>query len=182
MKISISGTHSSGKTVLALALAKSLKGHYGENVALIEEVARQVIAKGLPLNQDATIHSYINYIMLQLKAERNASPKRYVVSDRSLVDLLAYVWTNADDKIPRHFVEMLEELLWVESNYFDLYVYLPIEFALVSDNVRPDDERYRQMVAHTFERIFSTYDLRVIEATGSIENRVDIIIGRLEKK
>ena len=42
------------------------------------------------LNQDATIHSYLNYIWLQLRGERECVEK-YVTSDRSLVDFLAYI-------------------------------------------------------------------------------------------
>ena len=98
MKVSITGSHSTGKTTLASAVFKILRKRGNTSVGLINEVARRVIAMGFPLNQDATIHSYLNYIWLVLKEERECVEK-FVICDRSLVDLLGYIRTNNDTSI-----------------------------------------------------------------------------------
>jgi len=170
MRVSISGSHSTGKTTLWKACVKALGDEYGKEFAHIEEVARGVIARGFPLNQDATRDSYYNYILDQLKSERLANQK-VVLSDRSLVDLLAYIRTNNSPDIPYYFVEMLEEIIWLEKNYFDLYCYLPIEFGLIVDDVRPGELEYQKEVDNTLVNILDEYNLNYVKITGSVEER-----------
>lgn len=178
MKVSITGSHSTGKTTLARAVAKILRKRGASSVGLINEVARRVIALGFPLNQDATIHSYLNYIWFQLKEERERVEK-YVISDRSLVDLLGYIRTNNDTSIPKYFVSMLEELLWRESAYFDLYCYLPIEFPVQIDHVRPSDVEYHKAVDTSILQILQDYRLPYEHITGSMEDRCKQVLGLL---
>ena len=176
MRISITGSHSTGKTTLANAVAKILRRRGSNNVGLIHEVARRVIAMGFSLNQNATIHSYLNYIWLVLKEERE-HVEEYIISDRSLVDLLGYIRTNNDATIPKYFVSMLEELLWRESTYFDLYCYLPIEFPLQLDHVRPADVEYHKAVDINILQILHEYRLPYKQITGSIEDRCQQVLG-----
>lgn len=178
MKVSITGSHSTGKTTLACTVNNILREQGANSVGLIDEVARRVIAMGFPLNQDATIHSYLNYIWLQLKEEREHFEK-HVISDRSLVDLLGYIRTNDDPKIPKYFVSMLEELLWHESAYFGLYCYLPIEFPLEMDNVRPSDIEYQKAVDTNIQLILKEYRLPYEKITGSLDDRSKKVAGLL---
>jgi nicotinamide riboside kinase len=178
MKVSITGSHSTGKTTLARAFAKTLSESNEKSVGFINEIARKVIEMGFPLNQDATIHSYLNYIWLQLK-EEHESNETYVISDRSLVDLLGYIRTNNDPQIPQYFVSMLEELLWLESAFFDLYCYLPIEFPLELDNVRPADVKYQQAVDTSIQSILKEYRLPYERITGSLNDRCKALIRLL---
>ena len=141
----------------------------------VEEVARGVIARGFPLNQDATRDSYYNYILDQLKAERLAG-NEIVLSDRSLVDLLAYIRTNNNPEIPLYFLSMLEEIIWLESKYFDVYCYLPIEFGLIVDDVRPEDIEYQIAVDKALQNILTEFKVQQIAVTGSIIERRDFIV------
>jgi hypothetical protein len=149
---------------------------YLHKVNLIPEIARRAISKGLPLNEDATVDSYLYYILAQLKAEREATA-RHVISDRSLVDLLAYIRANANSQIPDSFVNMVEELLWLETRYFDAYCYIPIEFPLVIDAVRSEQEAYQTAVDTKLVGILSEYGVRVKMITGSIEERCETVLG-----
>lgn len=178
MKVSITGSHSTGKTTLASAVTKTLRERGTNSVGLIEEVARRVIAMGFPLNQEATIHSYLHYIWFQLKEEREHREK-YVISDRSLVDLLGYIRTNNDTKIPQYFVSMLEELLWRESVCFDLYCYLPVEFPLEIDHVRPADVEYQKAVDTNIQQILQEYRLPYECITGSLDDRCKQVVRLL---
>ena len=178
MKVSITGSHSTGKTTLASAVSKILRKSGHSSVGLINEVARRVIAMGFPLNQDATIHSYLNYIWLVLKEERECVEK-FVICDRSLVDLLGYIRTNNDTSIPKYFVSMLEELLWRESAYFDLYCYLPVEFPLEIDDVRPSDVDYQKAVSNSIQQILQEYRLPYECITGSLDERCKKVVKLL---
>ena len=179
MRVSISGTHSSGKTSLLRTCQDGLRHRFPNQVDLIREVARDVIRQGHPLNQDATIESYLLYVQLQLEAERLAM-KRHVVSDRSLVDLLAYVETNADPGIPAGLADMLREILWVETKYFDVYCYLPVEFPLMLDGVRPVDIAYQAAVDARLRDILSRYGVSVMRVTGSVASRSRQLLALFE--
>jgi nicotinamide riboside kinase len=175
MRISISGTHSTGKTCLLNSCYEKMIRLYPFKIRKIDEVARKVISKGFPLNQDATVESYIHYIYFQMEEERNAITE-HVISDRSLVDLLAYIRVNSDKRIPNSFQKMLEEILWVESKFFNLYCYLPIEFPLLIDDVRPVDEIYRKLVDKMIRSILKEYKLNFVEISGTIENRTNQLV------
>ncbi len=175
MKISISGSHSTGKTLLVNSCYNRLEQVYPTEIGLINEIAREVISRGFTLNQNATCESYYNYIQLQLERERN-NTRKYILSDRSLVDLLAYIRTNNDPKIPSYFIKMVEEIVWVESKFFDLYCYLPIEFTITVDDVRPEDEGYRSSVDKALVHILHEYKLDFIVAKGNLEERVNSLI------
>ncbi len=142
-----------------------------------------MIAAGFQLDRNGTIEAYSTYIQMQLEAERRADAE-VVVSDRSLADLLAYLWTNAeaDKHIPASFVAMLEEIVRIESRYFDLYCYIPIEFALVVDDVRPADERYQRTVDETFRRVLQTLRLPHQEVRGTAAERVQQVVNLLGLK
>lgn len=175
MRISVSGSHSTGKTTLVDTVSSRLEFIYPGKCCRIQEVARIVIARGFPLNRDATIHSYFHYVLEQLRAERFADLP-YVVSDRSLVDLLAYVRTNANPAIPSYFVAMLEEVFLCESHYFDLYCFLPVEFSLVMDDVRPADREYQLAIDHTLRELLIEYKLPYEIIQGDIESRTEKVI------
>ncbi len=176
MRVSISGSHSTGKTCLAQACYDALHTRLPGQVSLIQEVAREVIAKGFPLNRDATVDAYTTYILLQLAGEREAGTA-HAISDRSLIDLVAYMRTNAAPHIPRYFQQMVEEIVWREKEYFDLYCYLPIEFPLVVDDVRPEEEAYRAAVDRTLIEVLDHYRVAAVEVRGTLEDRRDQVLA-----
>lgn len=181
MRISVSGSHSTGKTCLAKLLYRKLSQEYPNQVTLIDEVARRLRRQGLPLNQEATLGTYISYIYEQLKAERVCTTM-YVVSDRSLVDLLAYILANANPRIPKKLDFMVEEIIFRETNYFDLYVYSPIEFSLVLDDVRPADIEYQELVDEKIRYVLHTLDAPVLRVSGPVQRRVNRVIKEIHKR
>ncbi|GAH16683.1 unnamed protein product, partial [marine sediment metagenome] len=67
---------------------------------------------------------------------------------------MAYVTTNNSPKIRNRYLNLIEEVVFEESKRFDCYVYIPIEFQLVLDNVRPLDISYQKEVDNTFIQLF----------------------------
>jgi predicted ATPase len=168
IKISISGTHSVGKTTLSNQIVASIKD---SKVELIPEIARILISKGFLLNQDITEWGIINYVQEYLHHER-VTHSDIVLSDRSLIDLLAYIKTNNSFKIRNKYVQLVEEVVYEESKRFNYYIYLPVEFPLVLDNVRPIDIEYQKSVDNTLKELFKHYNIHPIIIMGNIEQRV----------
>ena len=179
MRISISGSHCTGKTTLARYLSKELIKKFPNKVIHIDEVARKVISLGFPLNMDATYESYFHYIWFQLEQERKAKSV-FVISDRSLVDLLAYIRANNNPQISRSFVCLLQELLWLETKSFDFYIYLPIEFQLEVDDVRLEDVDYQKLVDEKIVDILVEYGVKYykvrVSTHRSLVNLINLII------
>jgi len=177
-RISISGTHSTGKTTLYNSVMNSVDR---KHIACIPEIARILINKGFKLNQDITEYGIINYIAEYLNHERIIKSD-IVVSDRSLIDLLAYVRTNNSDKIRHKYLELLEEVVYEESKRFDCYIYIPIEFNLVLDNIRPTDISYQKQVDQTLLQLFDYYGIAPKVVTGTIEERTNTFIRLIDGK
>lgn len=129
-----------------------------------------MIARGFPLDRAATIDSYVVYIQAQLEAERRASVD-HVLSDRSLIDLLAYIRFSDPELVPPYVAGMLEEVVWRETRYFDLYCHVPIEFAMEMDDVRTADEDYRAAVDRNLVDLFAAFGVRVETVGGTVDQR-----------
>lgn len=177
-RISISGTHSTGKTTLLNSVINSIDS---KHIGCIPEIARILISKGFKLNQDITEYGIINYITEYLRYER-VIQSDIVVSDRSLIDLLAYVKTNNSPKIRQKYVDLIEEVVFEESKRFNCYIYIPIEFQLVLDNVRPTDISYQKQVDNTFLQLFKFYHINPVIVTGSVEERTKKFLQLIDGK
>lgn len=170
MKVSLSGTFSTGKTTLAESCHARLTAEFGPDYTFVPEVARTVIARGFGLDRAATIDSYVVYIQMQLEAERRADTA-HVMSDRSLLDLLAYIEFNDESRVPGYVADMLREIAWLESRYFDVYCYLPIEFPMEADGVRTPDEGYRGAIDAALREVLDRYGVTVRTIGGSPPER-----------
>lgn len=177
IRVSISGSHSVGKTTLAKPIVDYFSAKY--TVEEIKEVARYLIKKGFKMSQDITEYGVVHYIHEYLRQERRFAGD-ILISDRSLIDLLAYISVNESRKIRTTFLSLVEEIVYLESNFFDLYLYIPVEIPLAEDGVRPVDLRYRNLVDEKIQEILVTYDLPWIKVSGSIDERKNIVVKAIE--
>jgi predicted ATPase len=170
MRVSVTGSHATGKTTVIRAFAAS-RGADEPHVELIHEVARDLITAGYQMNDEVTPESFSRYIFLQLQRERMAAESRHVLSDRSLLDLLAYVTASPNTSLSSLHVELLEELVWLESKYFDHYAYVPVEFERVVDEVRPADRMYQTRIDARIRELLVEFNLPTSIVSGNIETR-----------
>ncbi len=177
-RISVSGTHSTGKTTLVNSVVNSIDA---KHISVIPEIARFLIDRGFKLNQDITEFGIVNYITEYLYYER-ITQSDIVVSDRSLIDLLAYVKTNKSSKIRKTYLKLIEEIVFEESRRFDCYVYIPIEFELVIDKVRSSDLSYQKKVDETFLQLFSDYNIIPTVLTGNVRERTNTFLRLIDGK
>jgi nicotinamide riboside kinase len=183
MNIAFAGTHGAGKTTLLNQMIKVFDKDV--NFKYVTEVARKIIQRGYPLNQEANTDSYIHYINDQLKAENDIFDSSLFISDRTLLDPLAYALVNRT--LPRpyvqgYFIEMLERVWLLEKERYDLYVYFPVEFPMIFDGVRPEDEEYRREVDKMILTLLNKHKVNYIEIHGTPAERELILLEIIEKK
>ncbi|MGI9022068.1 MAG: AAA family ATPase [Acidimicrobiales bacterium] len=167
MKIAFVGSFSTGKTTLANLFAKEW------DYPLLPEVAREVVELGFPLDQNATAETETLIFLKQWRAE---SMHEHFVADRSIYDVLAYAdWVMEHARAPRK-----EDHLWIESRQlavtdlrarYDHVFYLPIEFPIVLDGLRPDDTAFQADIDGRIRRLLESADVAYETLTGTVEAR-----------
>lgn len=170
-RIAIVGSFSTGKTTLAEAAAPEL------GLPLLPEVAREVVELGFKLDKDATVETETLIFLRQYYNEMTHSD---FIGDRSLVDVMAYAsW------VLEHQERRKEFALWdtcldiakhhLRSQYTDVF-YLPIEFDIVPDGLRPMDPEFQQDIDRRLLGLLEMYDIVYSTLKGSVEDRVAAIL------
>ena len=167
MKVAFVGSFSTGKTTLANLFAKEW------DYPLLPEVAREVVELGFPLDQNATAETETLIFLKQWRAE---SSHEHFVADRSIYDVLAYAdWVMEHEREPRK-----EDHLWAEAREialmdlrarYDHVFYLPIEFPLVLDRLRPDDPAFQGDIDRRIRNLLETADVSFHTLSGSVAER-----------
>ena len=181
MKMAFVGTHCTGKTTLLDQLKEKYSGD--DSFGYITEVARKIIERGYPLNAEANTDSYIHYINDQLSAESVINNYKLFVSDRTLLDPLAYALVNRE--LPRpyiqdYFIDMMKNVWLLEKARYDLYIYFPIEFPMRFDGVRPSDEEYRTTVDKMIHRLLIEHSVPFVTINGAMNEREQKILAIIE--
>jgi hypothetical protein len=166
-RIAIVGSFSTGKTTLAEELARRL------SLPLLPEVAREIAALGFRLDKDATPETEA---LIFLRQFNNETEEPEFVGDRSLIDVMAYAGWVLDNQPHRK-----EMLLWEEcerlaerrlrTNYSHVY-YLPIEFPIVLDGLRPDDPAFQKEIDERVLGLLESHAVSYETVTGSVEERL----------
>jgi nicotinamide riboside kinase len=166
MKVAFVGSFSTGKTTLANHFAREW------DYPLLPEVAREVVELGFPLDQTATAETETLIFLKQWRAE--LMHEAYV-ADRSVYDVLAYADWVMENAAPRK-----ENHLWLESRAlaindlrarYDFVFYLPIEFPIVLDGLRPDDTEFQADIDRRITQLLELHDVSHHKLTGSVEDR-----------
>jgi nicotinamide riboside kinase len=167
MKIAFVGSFSTGKTTLADLFAKEW------DYPLLPEVAREVVQLGFPLDQSATAETETLIFLKQWRAE--AIHDRFV-ADRSIYDVLAY----ADWVMEHQDGARKENHLWYESREiatldlrarYDHVFYLPVEFPIVLDGLRPDNPEFQADIDRRVVDLLKGADVAFTTLTGSVAER-----------
>lgn len=170
-RIAITGTHGVGKTTLAHSLKSSFEDL---TVVLNCQIARTLIKNGYSLGKEATAESYIQYVIAQLRAEQISEECDLFISDRTLLDPLAYAIVNREyigSSVPESIIEMLKSIWLLESKQYDLYVFVPIEFDMPADGIRPEGEEYRKKIEAQMYSLLNEYNVNYITVSGTLIDR-----------
>lgn len=171
ISVAIAGSHGVGKTTLAYSLA----AHYrARSVSLNTQIARSIIRKGYPLGKEATSESYVQYIIAQLTAEQKNQNSDMFISDRTLLDPLSYAIVNlkaGNSVVPQSIIEMIKRIWLLELQQYNLYIFVPIEFPMQNDGVRPEGDEYRELVEKQMVQLLDEYQVKYIRVSGTPKDR-----------
>src|SRR5205807_9301849 len=168
MKVVFVGSFSTGKTTMANLFADEWR------YPRLPQVERHVVELGFPLDQSATAETETLIFLKQWHTELEHD--RFV-SDYSLFHVLAYadwVMENAAERKENHLWREAREIATFGlSSRYDHVFYLPIEFPIVPDELRPDDPAFQAEIDSRVHRLLDTYGVPYHTLTGSIEERQD---------
>lgn len=169
-KIAIVGSFSTGKTTTAEILARRL------DLPLLPEVAREVVELGFKLDKDASPETETLIFMRQYNNEISTEE---FVGDRSMIDVMAYAgWVLDNRERTKEFYLWDECVRLAERTLRTAYshvFYLPIEFPIVLDGLRPDDPMFQKDIDGRILSLLRTHDIEYETVTGSVEERIEKI-------
>lgn len=131
----------------------------------IQEVARRLIKQGMVQGTQELQRA----IFLEQKAQEQYMD--WFISDRSIRDNLAYARYISE--------ELYQELVQqVDSTYDKLY-FLPIQFDIIDDGVRPQDRQFQHDIQDTIIQILQENNVEYEMLHGDIDQRKNTILSFL---
>jgi nicotinamide riboside kinase len=173
-RVAIVGSFSTGKTTLAEAAAPKL------GLPLLPEVAREVVSLGFKLDKDATVEVET---LIFLRQYYNEMVHPEFIGDRSLIDSMAYAGWVLENQDRRKEFALWDACLDIarhhlRSNYSHVF-YLPIEFAIVADGLRPLDPDFQQDIDRRIIDLLHNNDVAYTTLTGDVDTRLDTLVRAL---
>ena len=152
MRIALVGSHGTGKTTLLKAIEASGKF---DGFRKITEVSRSLIEElGFnPLVGESTYEQKHDFEWKIFEKQVREEKSEDFVSDRSVFDILAYASTLMDTVDFAYFYSVV--LKYHKENPYDLLVFVPIEFPMQKDGVRPEDEGYRLEIEERMRKLLN---------------------------
>jgi nicotinamide riboside kinase len=166
MKIAIVGSHGTGKTTLAKALAEKLKLNY------IPDIVREEAAKkGFTINENTPPEVQLWLVMRQWELEKN-TPESWI-ADKSLFDYLVYGNLALRDEEVKNAIKIVVE----RNAKYDYVFYLPIEFPMEVDLLRSQNEEFRREVDRRYKAYIDSSGIKYITLSGSVEKRIKLAMS-----
>lgn len=178
MRIGISGAQSVGKTTLlnALRSEKCFKEYDVRN-----EVTRAVREFGLPINEsgtDATQKLIMKEHIYNLVMFDN------MITDRTALDGVVYThWLWKQGQVSDETMKQCSSVFHKIIDMYDYMFYIRPEFPIEDDGVRSASQQWQNEIVELFDQYIANYELKVINVSGSVRERVNIIlktIGEIE--
>jgi predicted ATPase len=102
------------------------------------------------------------------------------IADRCFLDTIAYTKFLYDrGEISDEFLEYNTLVVSDLHHLYDQIFYIAPEFDIIVDDVRSGNTDYRDKIVANFEYYIKTLDIPVIRLTGTVEQRVQQILGEL---
>ena len=175
MKIGIVGTHHTGKSTLV----KSFIEKHPEYKTSKKEESRVVVEKGLGINFETSLASQEAFLKALLSMMSEVSFIKDCVSPRTLIDLVAYnlyFFRRPQYRLTQEFMNKSRDEMLKWLNFWDLYIYLPIEFPITEENKyrigQKDNPDYQKEVDTYIQALLMNYDIPYITITGTVEERI----------
>ena len=190
-RIILIGAHGTGKTTLANKL-KELLG-----ITVVESVSRE-FHKDMKYLEDNHIFDMRISKFARTSALQNVicSMSRWdymrwidvdeaVIMTRCPLDTLAYA--KADKNVGQDIYIQNLDILKENQEFMDslkssLFIYLPIEFSIEDDGIRPTDKEFQKAVDQAMRELMYEFQITPLVVTGTVKERVEQILVKMAGK
>lgn len=174
-RIILIGAHGTGKSTLAIEYKKRYGAYINEGYGRIVNVWQNENLKGHEQFDSDTafkVQQLISNLTLErFKADYEREKSQTYIATRSPLDCLCYSYLYGYCN-SKKFKEYYNEL--IKLDYSDcIFVYIPIEFPLEEDGVRPSGEERQKLYDIQIKRILRDFNIDYESVSGSVENRVE---------
>lgn len=167
-RIIFTGAQGTGKTTL-------LKACEEKGARIITEVVRNLAKTGVKINEDGDEKGQKRIFK---EYEKLLSDPQPYISDRGLTDVLAYsIYLRDCGKVSDKLVETQFKSLkkFIKNNPDIIFCYFPIEFDVVEDGIRSQDEKFRQAIDNNIRELLDTLGVTYVTVRGDKEIRIKTI-------
>ncbi len=199
MKIAISGTYSTGKTTTALALS------YLTDIKLTSaSTMRELLPQMLPGKRldECSTDEILQLVLTRIIERCNTESGNMFIADGCAFQEFSYsiarlkygINPNLSEigliynkltkfksySVFESIIKSIEDTLvnYINSTY-DYVIHLPLEIPLDQDGHRPVNENFRRYSETILEDMYQRLTIPVIIVSGSIKNRIETILNRL---
>ena len=181
------GAHGTGKTTLANKLSELL------NIPVVESVAREFFRNWSIMESSGLINDTPNTRKSEVMQNILCSQSHWdfmrwvnvgypIIMTRCPLDTIAYGF--ADDYVRDSVMSDNLNILKNDPEFRkaiekSLFVYIPIEFDIENDGVRPTDKKYQKEVDGYMRTLMSCFDIAPLVVTGSVEERCRQVLVKL---
>lgn len=167
-KVALIGTSCVGKT----SVIEDLKSYYRENptVIFIPEAARAFF-EDTPTSDRFSAETQKQIQQRAINNEKAGHANGTIlVCDRSAFDAAAYTLANGDMPGATELVEHIKD--WIPT-YTILVLLDPKDVPYYKDDIRTEDESYRQTIHNAFVQLLEMHKIPHIVLSGTLEQRVN---------
>jgi hypothetical protein len=74
---------------------------------------------------------------------------------------------------------LIIEQIYIEKENTDVYVYIPIEFPMEKDELRPAESEYQCYIDGVIRELLKDFEMPTVEVRGTLEQRVEQLMQKL---
>lgn len=179
--IAFSGAQGTGKTTLLRKMKDDLDFIADPNreYEFYDEITRKLKREGMKINEqgdDLTQQAFINN-MYAITKNLNSLYEPYArVFDRCFLDVYCYTkYLHGKGNVGDVTMQLAENMLNDQKDMFECIFYIKPEFDPEDDGVRSVDISFRDEIAEIFESTINEKGIQVVNISGSILERYNII-------
>ena len=172
MKITIIGTHSTGKTTIINTMQEYLL-KTKKTVTILKELSREC---PFPINENTTLTAQAWILDNQIKKEQAIDHSNgLLISDRSSIDNFAYMYRAIGESLPHKYEKQAVEHM---ASYDFIYKTQKLEIDAKKDKVRSTDYEFRDNIDWLIINLLEIHNIPYINlpATTDTATHIDYIM------